>query len=399
MTTALKIALLTPGWPGHNTPNGIATAVYNLATGLKALGHTPIIIPQNIDGPCPPDIAVVQLPTLPWRLQDRIAAKLRDTGAFHRHVTREIAAAVDTAKAKYGLDAVMLEETNGWPGLVQRQVDVPVFVTLHGPWTILKSLASLGPAEDARRVRREQKGIKAAAGIIAPSQSALDAVEAVSSLAGLQKAVIPNSYFDDGTGPVSADLPDRKILFVGRFDHLKGADTVLAAMTKLTQSHPDARLTFVGPDRGLRQPDGTTVDMPTALAALPQDAAAAITYTGPLGRSEVAHLRRTHAIAINASRYETFSYTMLEAMAAGQAIVSTAVGGPAEVLEDEHTALMVPAADPDAMATALGRLLDDGPLTQSLGATAKQQLLREYSPEAVAEKTAAFIVDVIKTKK
>lgn len=398
MKSAPRIGFLTPGWPGHNTPNGIATSVYNLATGLHNIGKTPVILAQNTDGPSPPDIPVISLPALPWRLQDRVRAKLRDRGAVHDHVGREVAAAVAAAISEYGLDVLIMEETNGWAGVVQAQVPVPVIVTLHGPWVILKSLASLGTTEDARRERREQKGFKSAAGIIAPSRNVLTAIENDTPLPDTPKVVLPNSFADDGSGPLAVSLPDRNILFVGRFDFLKGADTVLEAFTRLTDTHPDARLTFVGPDRGVQQPDGSVLHIEAALAALPDTVRAQITYTGPLDRAEVAQLRTTHAIALTASRYENLNYTLLEAMSAGQAIVSTAVGGPAEVLEDGTTALMVPPADPVAMAAALGRLMEDTTLTHHLGAAARAKLICDFSPEVVAEQTVAFVENILKAR-
>lgn len=398
MTSAPRIGLLTPGWPGHNTPNGIATSVYNLATGLHDMGKTPVILARTIDGPCPSDIPVISLPALTWRWQDRVRSKLGDTGAVQYHVGREVAAAVATAIREYGLDVLVMEETNGWAGVVQAQVPVPVIVTLHGPWTILKSLASLGAAEDARRERREQKGYKSVAGIIAPSRNVLTAIENDTPLPDTPKALIPNSFADDGSGPLAVSLPARNILFVGRFDFLKGADTVLEAFTRLTDIHPDARLTFVGPDRGVQQPDGSVLHMDAALAALPDKVRSNITYRGPLDRAEVVQLRATHAIALTASRYENLNYTLLEAMSAGQAIVSTAVGGPAEVLEDGNTALMVPPADPVAMAAALGRLMEDTTLTQNLGAAARAKLIRDFSPEVVAEQTVTFVENILKAR-
>ncbi len=59
------------------------------------------------------------------------------------------------------------------------------------------------------------------------------------------------------------------------------------------------------------------------------------------------------------SLYEGTPLALFEAMAAGKAIVSTAVDGCREVLEDERSALLVPPGDAPALATALERALGD----------------------------------------
>lgn len=393
----MRIALLTPGWPGHKTPNGIATAVHALATGLQRIGTPPVILAQQIDGPCPEGIPVVPVRDLPWRWSDRLRARFGDADlAGQRQVARSIAEATRTALETHDIDVLVMEETNGWAAMVADQVTVPVVITLHGPWRVLKAHASLGSAEaDRKREARELAGYRTAAGLIAPSRSVMTAIEEVDPLPGTPKIVLPNTLSAPAPDPLSASHTPRDILFVGRVEFLKGADTVLEAFSLVSETHPHARLTFAGPDRGLREADGTVLTMAEALARLPEATAARIDYKGTLSREEVAQLRDTHAIALIASRYEVFGYTVLEAMAAGQAIVSTAVGGPAEVLTDGRTALMVPPGDPQAMAAALRRLIDDPALALHLGQTARHALDTDFNPEQVARQTTKFLAQVL----
>ena len=283
MTSPRRIGFLTPGWPGQNTPSGIATSVYFLATGLREIGISPVILAKQIDGEGPSDIPVVEVPELDWRLWDRLCTKLGDGDAAHRHLAGNIAGAVREAMKSHGLDAVIMEETNGWPGWVQKMVPLPVFITLHGPWTLLKAHDSRGNTRlDQQREDRERRGYLRAAGIIAPSRNVLRAVEETVPLQDIPKIVLPNTLPCDLSVPLSATLPDRRILFVGRFDFLKGADTVLDAFSRVIETHPEARLTFAGPDRGVRQPDGSMRHIESALAALPEAARRRINYPGPL---------------------------------------------------------------------------------------------------------------------
>ena len=390
---SMRIGLVTPGWPGHNTPNGIATAVYHMAMGLKAAGHQPVILAIKIDGDLPEGIEVVEMARRPWSLVQKLKAKLGVPDIAQSVFGESLADAMDTAHAQHGLDVVIVEETQGWAHAMIARATVPVVVFLHGPWILHKAIQSTGSADDdARREAREAKAFRSATALISPSQNVLDAVKANVDVAHVPSSVIYNSY---EAGAPAERLGGRDILFVGRFDRHKGGDVILEAFRQLHARHPEARLTFAGPDRGFRADDGQLIQMADVLRGLPEACQAAITAPGRQTTAEVADLRKTHPIAVIASRYENLNYTMLEAMAAGQAIVSTEVGGPAEVFEDGKTALLVPSEDPTAMADALARLLEDPALISELGQAARARLERDFAPKVIAARTADFIRDAL----
>ena len=70
--------------------------------------------------------------------------------------------------------------------------------------------------------------------------------------------------------------------------------------------------------------------------------------------------------------------SILEAMAAGLPVVASAVGGIPEIVRDGETGLLVPPGDADALAAALGRLLDDDGLRRRLGAAGRERALDEF---------------------
>ena len=90
------------------------------------------------------------------------------------------------------------------------------------------------------------------------------------------------------------------------------------------------------------------------------------------------------------STYEGTPLALFEAMAAGKAIVSTAVDGCREVLEDGRTGLLVPPRDPAALAEALGRVADDGGLRRALGEDARAASSRYDIRECVAAMEALY---------
>ena len=78
------------------------------------------------------------------------------------------------------------------------------------------------------------------------------------------------------------------------------------------------------------------------------------------------------------------SRVLFEYLAMGKPVVASRVGVVPEVLEDGETALLVPASEPEALAHAIGRLLDDGALGKRLGAAAGLLARTRLSGAAVA---------------
>jgi glycosyltransferase involved in cell wall biosynthesis len=78
-------------------------------------------------------------------------------------------------------------------------------------------------------------------------------------------------------------------------------------------------------------------------------------------------------IFVQSSRWEAMSIVVLEAMAAGKPIVVTRVGENPRVVIDGTTGLTVPPSDPQALASALRRLLRDRELRQQFGASARRR--------------------------
>lgn len=86
------------------------------------------------------------------------------------------------------------------------------------------------------------------------------------------------------------------------------------------------------------------------------------------------------------SRYESFGYVALEAMQAGVPVVAAAVGGLPEVVGD--AGVLVPAGDPQALATALIRLLND-PAQRGRLAERGRARARGFNPQSTADLTFA----------
>jgi glycosyltransferase involved in cell wall biosynthesis len=82
-------------------------------------------------------------------------------------------------------------------------------------------------------------------------------------------------------------------------------------------------------------------------------------------------------------------------MAAGRALVATAVGGIPEAVRDGVEALLVPPGDPAALGAALERLATDGELRRRLGESARRRFLERYTVEPMAAAYRDLYRDVL----
>lgn len=78
---------------------------------------------------------------------------------------------------------------------------------------------------------------------------------------------------------------------------------------------------------------------------------------------------------------EPFGLTIIEAMQAGKALVTTNNGAQPEYINDRENGLLVPPADAEALAIALARLLDDKVLRERMGRAAREKFDRDLSYE------------------
>jgi glycosyltransferase involved in cell wall biosynthesis len=101
-------------------------------------------------------------------------------------------------------------------------------------------------------------------------------------------------------------------------------------------------------------------------------------------------------VAVLPSRAEGMSNALLEYMAAGRAIVATAVGGNRELVRDGVHGLLVPAGDAGALARAVGRLLDDSDLPRRLGAAARRRAQECYSRGAMVRRFEELYLDLFR---
>jgi glycosyltransferase involved in cell wall biosynthesis len=143
---------------------------------------------------------------------------------------------------------------------------------------------------------------------------------------------------------------------VARLEPEKGHPTLLEAWPQVLRAVPDVYLLIVG--EGSRR---------EALEAQARELRVAhrVVFTGR--RDDVPAVTAALDVAVLSSYREAQGLSILEAMALSRPVVASDVGGIPEMITDGVTGLLVPPRDPDALASAITRLLRDHPYADTMG--------------------------------
>jgi glycosyltransferase involved in cell wall biosynthesis len=96
---------------------------------------------------------------------------------------------------------------------------------------------------------------------------------------------------------------------------------------------------------------------------------------------------------------EGLSNVLLESMAAGVPVVATTVGDAADVVTDSKTGLLVPPGDPQAIASAVARVLSAPAFAAAVGEAGQGLIEQEFSLERMARRTEQLYLDVLAHKR
>jgi glycosyltransferase involved in cell wall biosynthesis len=175
------------------------------------------------------------------------------------------------------------------------------------------------------------------------------------------------------TLPVRAVDDDRPtILFAGRLDEQKGIDVLLLAFAEL-RAERKVNLLVAGTGPLLDELRGLARELRVS---------SSVHFLGR--RHDVWGLLRSATICCLPSRGEGMSNTLLEAMAAGTAVVASRIPANEEVLGGEEAGLLVALDDVEELKTVLARLLDDRGLRERLTKAAQKRVRNLYDLEVVA---------------
>jgi glycosyltransferase involved in cell wall biosynthesis len=176
---------------------------------------------------------------------------------------------------------------------------------------------------------------------------------------------------------------ERLVISVGRLVYYKGFEVLIRAMRDVR-----GKLAIVG-DGPLR---GELQSLAAQLGVTDK-----VVFAGEVNNAAVTsfyHAADLFALA-SVARSEAFGIVQIEAMAAGLPVVNTSLdSGVPFVSLDGETGLTVPPGNPQALAAAINRLLDDQGLRQSLGQAGVRRARQEFSLDTMLRRTLALYENV-----
>jgi glycosyltransferase involved in cell wall biosynthesis len=98
------------------------------------------------------------------------------------------------------------------------------------------------------------------------------------------------------------------------------------------------------------------------------------------------------------SHNEGLPLSILEAMAAGKAVVATHAGGIGEAVIDGETGWLVPVADPDRLAASIRSLLADPKLARRFGRAGRERVLRAFHVDVMVKKYTSTYESLLRSK-
>jgi glycosyltransferase involved in cell wall biosynthesis len=179
----------------------------------------------------------------------------------------------------------------------------------------------------------------------------------------------PNSH-----APISRPV----LVTVGRLEHRKGVDVLLGAMPRVWQSFPDTQVRLIG-----RESEFSCNDL---MEMVSEDKREQIIFPGFIERDQLITEYQQATLYLAPTQYETFGYTVLEAMACGRPVISTRVGAIPELVDDGETGLLVPWNDPTALGEAIVKLLADQELATQMGSSGRAKASQHFSLGAIVER-------------
>ena len=199
---------------------------------------------------------------------------------------------------------------------------------------------------------------------------------------------IPNGVrLEPFAGATDRPLAEREpgIVMVARLSKQKDHQTLLRAVALLRERglRPPVLLAGGGKDRR-RQP----LERLAETLGLGEQ----VTFLGV--HRGVPELLMRNRIAVLSTHYEGMPLALIEGMAAGCAVVGSAVPGVREVIVDGEDGLLVPEADATALADALEKLLRDDAFADRLGRAARATALREYGRDRMNARYESLFLEL-----
>ncbi|MCS6842589.1 MAG: glycosyltransferase [Roseiflexus sp.] len=195
--------------------------------------------------------------------------------------------------------------------------------------------------------------------------------------------------------------PHRIVLLVARIEPLKGIDALIEACALLLRRCPEWRgaLTALIVGGGSEEERARWNAEQRRLDAIRQRLGLTdvVRFVGAQPQDRLPLYYAAADVVTMPSHYESFGMAALEALACGRPVVATNAGGPAFIVEDGVSGLLIPPADPVALANHLERLLQNEVERAAMGAAARERAL-QFGWERVAGDVLGVYRDLLQQR-
>ena len=167
------------------------------------------------------------------------------------------------------------------------------------------------------------------------------------------------------------------VLFVGRFTAHKGIGTLVQAIPCVVRAVPLVRFQFTG--KVPAQLD-SSFSLPPALRGH-------LAFLGYVPDENLPALYSSATVVVAPSLYDSFPFSVLEAMASGAPLVASRVGGIPEAIVSGEEGLLVEPGSAEMLAEAIIDLLTNPERARMLGARARSRAVHEFTWQRTARAT------------
>jgi glycogen(starch) synthase len=359
----MRILYVSNEYPPETGFGGIATYTKNMAGGMSSLGHDIHVICRSSSG----KVSTVRDGTVTVHRISPGQHPLPPAKAFYLfrkacrriipHSLERLAWAREACKtfemissSEGGFDVVEYPDCGGEGFYIAGTKKTRLAARLHTPWNLVASLdcISENPVEKTLLSHLDRAPVRSAHAVSCPTFDLAGRVKKLWRLKSVDvfPNPIPTNEYPKSTGG--------GWIYTGRVERRKGVHVLIQAYAILAKKITPPPLRIVG------RPYGTMNGMPFGdhIEGLIEknNLAGSIEWIRGVDHESVKQLLSRSSVAIFPSLWENLSYSCLEAMACGCAVVATSCGGFSEIIRHRENGYLAAPGNPDDLAAVLYEL-------------------------------------------
>ena len=392
----MNVLFLSKDYPPHLI-GGVGIYVYEMSRLLARMGHNVFIITKTDTIPCEyvdAGVCVYRVKSKYFRFLAAVRKKLPGflerleySFAVSKKISEVVKAhqidIIETCEAR--AEAFWYYSTHKRPALV---------IKLHTPETVAFKLDHTPETYDYRMIKLlEEHWVSIAAQCIGLSTEVVDLTEKHFSMKLNNVPLMPNPIDLEIFKPSLSGLKEHplEVLYVGRLEFRKGVHTLMKAFLRVQEEIPQARLTLIGGDCGMRW------YMEEKIKQLKNPEL--VQWIDQIPREALVEYYQRSAVCVVPSLWENYPYVCLEALACGKAVVASKIGGLKKIINDGSNGILVPPGSSKILGEAIIRLLKDQSLRDALGRQARAYIENEYAPEKIAQRTVEIYEQILSRRR